>query len=247
MYNTHKIDDLKKQLDKYLPLPKETIKSWQENFITDFTYNSNAIEGNTLSLRETSVVINEGIAIGGKTIREHLELINHKEAYLYVEELAKQNAFLSEKNVKDLHYRVLNHEMNCAGTYRRVPVVLRGAEFRPIQPDLIEKAIDNLFIKYKEEWNDKHVLWRIAMFHLEFESIHPFIDGNGRTGRLIINLELLKNGYLPVIIKFIDRAKYFKAFSVYNANGNGNALFEIICNELEKQYDLLLKLGIEST
>ncbi|HBF40002.1 MAG TPA: cell filamentation protein Fic [Firmicutes bacterium] len=236
------IDDLKVKLNKYRPLPKETVKSWREHFITDFTYNSNAIEGNRLSLIETSIVINEGVTVGGKTLREHLEVVNHKEAYLYIEELVKQNLSLSEKALKDIHYLVLNHDRENAGAYRKVQVLVTGAEFHPVQPISIEESINDLLVQYHNEWQNKHILWRIAMFHAAFESIHPFSDGNGRTGRLILNLELLKNGYLPISIKFDNRIRYYEALSEYDKTKDCEKLLEIMSDGLVKQFTSLIDL-----
>jgi Uncharacterized conserved protein len=236
------IDDLKIKLDKCRPLPKETIESWRKHFITDFTYNSNAIEGNRLSLIETSIVINEGITVGGKTLREHLEVVNHKEAYLYVEELVKQNLPLSERTIKDIHHLVLNHDRENAGVYRKAQVLVTGAEFHPVQPLLIAESINDLFIKYNDKWQNKHILWRIAMFHAVFECIHPFVDGNGRTGRLILNLELLKNGYLPISIKFDNRTKYYEALSEYDKTKDCKKLLEIMSDGLLKQFTALIDL-----
>ena len=237
------LETKKKKLESLRPLPPETMASFRQHFITDFTYNSNAIEGNTLTLIETSIVINEGITVGGKTLREHLEVINHKEAYLYIEDLVKQNSDLSERVIKDIHYLVLNHNKEYAGQYRKVPVMITGSDFLPVQPYLIGKAMEDLLCKYVNEWKDGHLIDRIAKFHLEFESIHPFIDGNGRTGRLLINLELLKNGYLPISVKFENRTKYYSAFAEYHTAKSHVVLNEIIYEELNKQLDRMIHLA----
>lgn len=236
------IDDLKDKLATYRPLPAETVKSWREHFITDFTYHSNAIEGNRLSLIETAIVINEGITVGGKTLREHLEVVNHKEAYLYIEELVKQNLPLSEKAIKDIHDLVLNHDRENAGLYRKVQVLVSGAEFQPVQPLFIEESINELLGKYHDEWRNKHILWRIAMFHAVFESIHPFVDGNGRTGRLILNLELLDNDYLPISIKFDNRIRYYEALAEYDKTKDCEKLLKIIFDGLVTQFTSFIDL-----
>ena len=184
----------------------------------NFTYNSNAIEGNTLTLQETALIIKEGITIDKKPLKDHLEAVGHKEAYLYVEDLVKQKVPLSEKVIKDIHSLVLMDNREDRGVYRRVPVTIMGAVHIPPQPYLLPARMEQLILKY-HEIPLPHVVERVSQFHMEFETVHPFIDGNGRTGRLLLNLELMKEGYPPINIKFSDRKRYYECFTSYHKNG----------------------------
>lgn len=184
----------------------------------NFTYNSNAIEGNTLTLQETALIIKEGITIDKKPLKDHLEAVGHKEAYLYVEELVQQEVPLSEKVIKDIHSLILMDNREDRGVYRCVPLTIMGAVHTPPQPYLLPARMEQLILKY-QEMSRLHVVERLAQFHMEFEAIHPFIDGNGRTGRLLLNLELMKADYPPINIKFGDRKRYYDCFTSYHTNG----------------------------
>src|SRR5574344_747104 len=194
------VDEKLDKLNKKRPLPKETLKSLQESNILDWTYNSNAIEGNTLTLRETKVVL-EGITIGGKSVREHLEVINHKEAILYLEELVKENADLSEWNIKNLHGLILKEiDNDNARKHRLENVKISRATQVPIDYIKVPEEMEKLIYRY-DTWDKYHPLVRAALLHGEFVFIHPFVDGNGRTARLLMNFEAMKSGYLPIINK----------------------------------------------
>lgn len=206
-------------LNTYRPLTKGELLRFREEFLINFTYNSNAIEGNTLTLQETALVIKEGITIDKKSLKDHLEAVGHKEAYLYVEELVQQKIPLSEKVIKDLHSLVLMDRREERGIYRRVPVTVMGAVHTPPQPYLVLSQMEQLILKY-EEMSSRHIIERVSIFHLEFEAIHPFIDGNGRTGRLLLNLELMKEGFPPIDIKFGDRKRYYDCFASYHTSGS---------------------------
>ena len=197
-------------LNSKRPLPQATLKSLEESNILDWTYHSNAIEGNTLTLRETQVVL-EGITIGGKSLTEHLEVINHKDAILFLKELVDSNTELSEWNIKNIHALILKEINNSnAGKYRTENVKITGATQIPIDYVKVPEEMEKLIIKYND-WKEYHPLIRSALLHGEFVFIHPFIDGNGRTARLLMNFEAMKHGYLPVIIRRDIRAKYYEA------------------------------------
>ncbi|WP_044504297.1 Fic family protein [Megasphaera massiliensis] len=212
-----KIDSLKNTLHQLRPLSKVELQRLREEFIIETTYNSNAIEGNTLTLRETALILQEGITIAEKPLREHLDVIGFKDAFHYIIELASQNTPLTEETIKTIHSLVLMNDRENRGKYRNVPVRIVGALHTPPQPYMIEPAIDQLLQQYTVWKEKKHILEAAALLHLEFESIHPFIDGNGRTGRLLLNLELIKAGLLPVDIKFTDRRKYYDCFDSYHS------------------------------
>lgn len=172
------LDNKKKLLDSKRPLKVETLKSLEENFKLDFTYNSNAIEGNTLTLNETKVVL-EGITVGGKSMREHLEAINHKEAIEFLEELVNNNVELTEMDIKNLHALVLKGISNeDAGKYRTGNVIISGASHIPPDSIVIPELMEKLIYRY-DEWKEKyHTIIVSALLHAEFVKIHPFIDGN---------------------------------------------------------------------
>lgn len=208
-----KIEELKKILDSKRPLTEGELVRLNEEFIVEYTYNSNAIEGNTLTLRETYLVL-RGLTIDKKPLKDHMEAIGHKEAFDYICDLVKENTPLSEYFIKQIHYLVLADKQMDRGVYRKVPVTIMGAHHTPVQPYLIEPKLQELLEWYKSS-NDS-LLEKLARFHIEFEGIHPFIDGNGRTGRLLVNLELMKLGYPPIDIKFTDRKAYYDAFDSYH-------------------------------
>jgi len=200
------------------PLSPESVRRLSEDFMIDYTYNSNAIEGSTLTLEETALVLKEGVTVGGKPLQHHLEAIGHKDAYYYVEDLVKNKIPVSERTIKEIHTLVLMDRQTDKGVYRSVPV--RVGSFHPCQPYEVPIKMERLMIEYGEEMQKLHVVERAAVFHLMFETIHPFIDGNGRVGRLLLNLELMKEGYPPVNVKFTDRAKYYDCFNHYRENNN---------------------------
>lgn len=236
--------DLKKQeLDKKRPLTEGEVARLNEEFAVEYTYNSNAIEGNTLTLRETDLVL-KGLTIDKKPLKDHLEVIGHKEAFDFVRELVEKEADLNENVIKQIHYLVLSDKIQDRGVYRRVPVKIMGATNEPVQPYLIEAKMNELMHNYKK--NTEHIVSKLARFHIEFESIHPFIDGNGRTGRLLVNLELMKAGYPPIDIKFKDRLTYYKAFDDYHEKHSTKTmenLFSKYLNERLQHYLDILSDG----
>ena len=213
------VDNLKKQLDKKRPLSKETIKSLKETINLEWTYNSNGIEGNTLTLRETQVVL-EGITVGGKSIKEHLEVINHENAILYLDELVKNENPITEWNIKNIHQLILKDIDNeNAGRYRKENVTIKGAIHIPPDYIKIPELMEKLILNYTA-WNEYHPIIKASLLHGELVKIHPFIDGNGRTSRLLMNLDLMNSGYNPVIIKKEDRLEYYEALDKAHTTGN---------------------------
>lgn len=209
-----KIDKLQAKLRTLTPLSPAEINRLREEFVIENTYNSNAIEGNSLTLRETALVL-EGVTIGEKPLKDHLEAVGHKEAFGLVFELAKQGMDLDERIIKQIHSLVMMSDRSIAGVYRSVPVRITGAAHTPPEPYLVSKRMEQLMIDYEALKRGLHILEAIAEFHLRLEGIHLFLDGNGRTGRLLINLELIKVGLLPINIKFGDRRKYYDCFDDY--------------------------------
>ncbi len=234
------IDRKKKELDSRRPLTEGEVERLTEEFIVEYTYNSNAIEGNTLTLRETDMVL-RGLTIGQKPLKDHMEAVGHKEAFVFVQELVKDKILLSERVIKQIHYLVLADKKDDRGVYRRVPVRIMGAKHEPVQPYLIQPRLEQLLETYQN--STEHIIPRLARFHIEFEGIHPFIDGNGRTGRLLVNLELMKAGYPPIDIKFADRVAYYEAFDEYyvkhRLDGMEKLFAEYVNVRLEGYLDIL--------
>lgn len=233
-----RVEELKSKSNEHRSLRSEEVNRLREEFLIDFTYNSNAIEGNTLTLQETALILKEGITIDGKPLKEHLEVVGHKDAFYYIEELVKEKVELSEKVIKDIHSLVLMDKPQDRGRYRRIPVTILGAVHEPAQPYLVPVLMEQLINEYNQEMKDKHIIEKISLFHIKFESTHPFIDGNGRTGRLLLNLELMKEGYPPINIKFKDRRKYYDCFSDYHLkNGNSNMLINMVTKYVEEELE----------
>lgn len=233
------IDRKKKELDNRRPLTEGEAERLGEQFIVEYTYNSNAIEGNTLTLRETDLVL-RGLTVDQKPLKDHMEAVGHKEAFEFVSELTKKNVPLSESIIKQIHYLVLADKKDDRGVYRRVPVRIMGAKNEPVQPYLIQPKMEQLMASYAE--NKEHIVTKLARFHLEFESIHPFIDGNGRTGRLLVNFEFMKAGFPPIDIKFTDRIAYYKAFDEYHVKHSISAMENIFSRYINERLDMYLKI-----
>lgn len=241
--NFEKIDKLLRRVNDCRPLTTGEVQRLRDEFLIEFTYNSNAIEGNTLTLQETALILNEGITIAEKPLKDHLEVIGHKEAYFYVEDLVKKKAPLSEKVIMDIHSIVLMDKPQDKGVYRRVPVRIMGAVHIPPQPWEVPIQMEQLIIAYNNTMKDMHPIERAALFHIRFEGIHPFIDGNGRTGRLLLNLELMKEGYPAVNVKFTDRRRYYDCFTDYHkSGGNPQAMTEMIGEYVEEALERYLEI-----
>ena len=220
------------------------VEAMKEVFLVEHTYNSNAIEGNTLTLQETALVL-QGVTIDQKPLKDHLEAVGYKEAFQYVEELAKQERALSESDIKGIHNLVLADRPEDRGTFRRVNVRIAGALTNPVQPYLIESKIEELLNDYITWRKTMHIVECVALFHLRFESIHPFIDGNGRTGRLLMNQQLLKAGLPAVNIKFSDRKRYYDAFDEYATTGAAEAMTKIVGEALVARMREMLEMITE--
>ena len=241
--NYTKVNELYQQLKLLRPLNQTELQRLRDEFIIENTYNSNAIEGNTLTLRETALILQEGITIAEKPLKDHLEAIGYKDAFTYIISLTERNTQLTETIIKDIHSLVLMNDVLNKGVYRSVPVTIVGALHKPPQPYLIIPQMEQLIIDYTETLPNKHIIESVAEFHLRFEGIHPFIDGNGRTGRLIMNFELMKAGLLPINIKYSDRLKYYDCFDDYYTTGDISMLCGLIeqyeIYELEKYIEII--------
>ncbi len=229
-----KIDQLKAQLDAHRPLPDSVLKNLHEDLVLRWTYNSNAIEGNTLTLMETKVVL-EGITIGGRSLREHFEAINHRDAIIFVEELVQKKETLTEWDIRNIHQLVLkNIDVVNAGVYRNLNVVISGARHTP--PDHLK--VSEKMADFIASFNKKnlHPVAQAAYVHVNFAGIHPFVDGNGRTSRLLMNLELMKSGYPPVVISVEQRLRYYQALDAAHVENNYNLFLELVVESVEQSF-----------
>lgn len=234
-----RIDAKKEELAARRPLTQGELKRLQEEFLLEFTYNSNAIEGNTLTLQETAMVL-EGITIDKKPLKDHLEAVGHKEAFEYVRQLVLEKEEFSERIIKEIHSLVLMDRREDRGVYRKIPVRIMGAAREPPQPYMVPVLMEQLIDKHAMMNKKLHTIERVARFHMEFEGIHPFIDGNGRTGRLLLNFELMQKGYLPVNVKFADRRRYYECFTAYHQNGDAEPIINLIAAYVEEELDRYL-------
>lgn len=235
------IDKKKIELDNKRPFPQYTLKNIREKLLLEWTYNSNAIEGNTLTLMETKVVL-EGITVGGKTLREHLEIVNHREAIFYVEDIVKNEDKLTEWQIKNIHRLILKGiDDKYAGSYRDQKVMISGAKHTPPQPFLIKDEMEKFINWYNNEGQEFHPVERASLVHIIFVGIHPFVDGNGRTSRLLLNLELMKSGYPPVIIRNENRLRYYNALDKAHTSKDNKDFIEMVVEELNSTLDLYLE------
>lgn len=222
------IDELKIKLDQHRPLAPTMVKNLQEDLILRWTYHSNAIEGNTLTLLETKVVL-EGITVGGKALREHFEAINHREAIYYIEEIIRKEEPFSEWQIRNIHQLILkNIDDDNAGRYRRQNVLISGASKTPPDYTFLNEKMAQLIDWYNTKANQLHPIERAAQVHADFVDIHPFIDGNGRTSRLLMNLELMKSGYPPCVITVENRLAYYEALDQWMAFDNTQPFIQFI-------------------
>lgn len=209
------IEGKKRELDRLRPLSSGILQKLRDQFVLEWTYNSNALEGNTLSLQETELVLNRGLTIGNKSLKEHFEAINHKAGIEFVEQFVAKKKILDESFLKELHHIILkNIDDGNAGRYRVTNVRILGAVHIPPDPSKIPRLIQEFLAWYYEHQHTMPIPALAAYAHYKFVCIHPFIDGNGRTSRLLMNLILMQNGYPPAVILNIDRKKYYRVLKL---------------------------------
>lgn len=228
------IDALKSELEKLRSFDSYRIAEALE---LEYTFESNRIEGNTLTLQETDLVINEGLTIAGKSMREHLEAINHNEAIDYVKDLVLRKVKINEREVLMIHNLILRGIMpENAGKYRSVQVMIKGSAHMPPQPFLVMKKMEEYFEWYSTNKNLLHPVVLAAEMHEKLVTIHPFIDGNGRTSRLVMNLILLSNGFVIANIKgdYATRMDYYAALEKVQTQNDKEAFLTFIA-KVEKE------------
>ena len=228
------IDVLKTKLDSFRKFDSFRIAQALE---LEYTFESNRIEGNTMTLRETDLVINEGLTISGKSMREHLEVINHHEAIAYIKDLMQKNMPINERELLTVHNLILRgiHPED-AGHYRKVQVMIQGSSHKPPQPFLVTKEMEDYFIWYETNKLSLHPIVLAAEMHERLVTIHPFIDGNGRTSRLVMNLILLQHGYIIANIKgdYDSRMHYYRMLETAQTKNNKED-FLLFIAQIEKE------------
>lgn len=232
----HAVDTLKTILDQHRPLDPAIVRNLREDLIVRWTYHSNAIEGNTLTLRETKVAL-EGITIGGKSLREHLEAVNHRDAILLLEDLVQKTEPLTEWTIKCLHQLIIKGiDDDNAGRYRTINVRIAGASHLPPDQVRVPELMERFIAWYQEEAPSLHPVERAARVHSDFVKIHPFVDGNGRTSRLLMNMELMKAGYPAAVLPVEKRLAYYEALDQDHAQNIRRPFLELISEVVQESF-----------
>ena len=235
------IADLKKSLDSFRPLQGKHIEKLNQYFDEVYTYDSTSIEGNTLTLQETALVLNKGVTIGGKSLREHFEIINHKEAIDYIKELVQNKDVFSKRVLLDIHHLILkNIDLDNAGKYRNVDVMISGSVHKPPTFLQVQNLMDDYFNFYEENKETLNPVILSAEIHERLVTIHPFTDGNGRTSRLIMNLILLQHGFPITNISSQNdlRDEYYKSLEIAQTEDNKEVFHKFIARNVK---DSLMK------
>ncbi len=239
-----RLENKLKVLDSYRPLPKSALLKIREQFEIEMTYNSNAIEGNSLTLKETYLVINEGITIKGKPLKDHLEAKSHKEALDYLYELVqkgKRNT-ISQTIIKLFHQIVIQDvDREWAGKYRNSSVIIGGADYKPPEAIEVPKLVEELVNWIRKNRKKFHPVEFAALIHYKVVAIHPFFDGNGRTARLLMNVILMQAGYPLAIILKNDRKKYYNVLSKAD-RGDLASFVRFVAQAVERSLDIYLKI-----
>ena len=241
--------ELEKQLNERLaklnaarPLPEQALKNLKEKFEIDVTYNSNAIEGNRLTLRETWLVIRKGITIGGKSLEEHLEAKNHVEALHFLYELVDAKKTINEQDILKLHKLVLDKiNPEFAGKYRAVQVYIEGSAHVPPPTKEVPRLMKEVIAQLNNKDQKSKTIMSASKVHYLITKIHPFVDGNGRLARLLLNLRLMRAGFPPTILRKTERRAYYAALEKAD-DGDLYPITTLIANDVQTALDLYLSV-----
>ncbi|MDB4173485.1 Fic family protein [Bacteroidia bacterium] len=234
------IDELHKRWQATKPLQGVQLQKMEEYFNTRYTFESNRIEGNTLTFQETHLVVSEGLTIGGKNMVEHLEAVNHSEAIGWLKDMVRGNEDVTRRSVLDIHRLILKSiDTDNAGVYRSVPVMIGGSEHKPPLPYLLDKLMEDYFVHYQRQKQVLHPVILAAEMHERLVSIHPFIDGNGRTSRLVMNFILLKSGYTIANLKgdYESRMAYYRALESVQVDNNPEPFYHLILDKVKESLE----------
>ncbi|MBI5400258.1 Fic family protein [Candidatus Saganbacteria bacterium] len=236
-------DQLKKELETFCLFPAPVLKQLKEYYKINLTYTSNAIEGNSLTESETKVVIEDGITIGGKPLRDHLEALGHARAYDFIYDLASNKKTIIEADILKMHQLFYEKiDENNAGKYRQVPVFVSGTDFVFPAPTIVPGLMTGFVHEISTNQEKLHPLEFAAWLHLQFVNIHPFVDGNGRVARLLMNLALLQSGYVITIIPPIIRADYIAIIRESQRTGNKKTFYDFMSNQVWEALQEQLRL-----
>ncbi len=216
------------------------LQKWEQAFEIEYTHESTAIEGNTLTLIETKVILEDAVSVGGKNLREIYEVINHRKAYRFIKEKIKDGLPLDEAIVKDIHSILMENIMS-GGFYRDIGVRITGASHTPPDPQEAFRQVKLFFADLEWRANANPIEFA-AWTHAEFVRIHPFVDGNGRTSRLIMNYQLQAKGFLPISIPKARRLEYFNALEAYAVEKNLEPFIDFIAELEEARLDEYLSM-----
>lgn len=222
-------------------IPELTLISYEQAFEIEYTHNSTAIEGNTLTLIETKLVLEDGISIGGKALREIYEQVNHQKAYRFVKDCIAKDLHLDEKAIKEIH-ALLMENIIVGGVYRSVDVYISGAQHTPPSPNEMYRQIKEYYADLIWKRRDLNPIELAAWSHAEFVKIHPFPDGNGRTSRLIMNYQLMANGFPAISIAKENRLNYFNTLEAYAVSGDLAPFADMIAELSQRQLDQYLSM-----
>lgn len=240
------IEIFKEFLELERPLNEGILKKLESNLKTNFIYNSNAIEGNTLTLKETDIILRYGVTVKGKSLKEHEEVKEQEYAINFLKEVIKTNEFLSLRLIRKFNALVLNDDIENRGKFKKSNNEILGAGFETTPYYLVEEKLTELIEKFNSSENNDLIM-KVACFHADFEKIHPFIDGNGRTGRLLLNLELMKNGYPITVIRNEEREEYYTALETAQAKADYRLLTDFIEKSIENTFWIYYKYFDKNT
>ena len=240
------IEIFKEFLELERPLNEGILKKLESNLKTNFIYNSNAIEGNTLTLKETDIILRYGVTVKGKSLKEHEEVKGQEYALNFLKEVIKTNESLSLRLIREFNALVLNDDIENRGKFKKSNNEILGAGFETTPYYLVEEKLTELIEKFNSSENNDLIM-KIACFHADFEKIHPFIDGNGRTGRLLLNLELMKNGYPITVIRNEEREEYYTALETAQAKADYRLLTDFIEKSIENTFWIYYKYFDKNT
>lgn len=238
-----RLDEKLERLNALRPMPVPAVRKLREQFQIEMTYNSNAIEGNSLTLKETFLVINEGLTIKGKPLKDHLEAKNHQVALEYLYELIEhdRHVTVSERLIRQLHQLVVQDvDREWAGVYRNGPVMITGTKHRPPDALAVPKKMHELVVWISKHQRKMHPIELAALAHHQLVAIHPFFDGNGRTARLLMNVLIMRAGYPLAIVLKNDRKKYYRVLS-HADTGEAAPIVQFVAQCVERSLEMYLK------
>lgn len=240
-----KYDNMVKKREAYRQIgrqiPRITLESYRQAFDIRYTHDSTAMEGNTFTLIETKLLLEDGISVGGKPLRETFEVVNHQKAYNYVKRRIVENVPLDETITKDIH-EILMENIMPGGIYRSEDVYIRGAGHTPPTPNDMYRQVKEFYSDLTWKGNELNDIELAAWTHAEFVRIHPFTDGNGRTSRLLMNYQLMSKGWVPVSISTEHRLEYYETLDTYAVSGNLNSFVDLVAGLEERELDRLLEM-----